>query len=77
MGLIDELTGIFRPISRNHTTAWMQMLEQRRSSCRVEQSILGQPLRRDATLAIADESYSIVWLLPANCNYSPMDGVKE
>ena len=62
MGLFDEETGIFKPIYRNRTTAWMQKLEQRRSSCRVGQSILGQPPGKDATLAIADESYSIVWL---------------
>ncbi|WP_257294005.1 hypothetical protein, partial [Endozoicomonas sp. YOMI1] len=42
-GLFDEEAGIFRPIYRNRTTAWMQELEQRRSSCRVGQTILGQP----------------------------------
>ncbi|WP_257264300.1 hypothetical protein, partial [Endozoicomonas sp. ONNA2] len=42
-GLFDEEAGIFRPIYRNRTTAWMQELEQRRSSCRVGPSILGKP----------------------------------
>ncbi len=36
--LFDEETEIFRPIYCNRTTAWMQELEQRRSSCRVGQS---------------------------------------
>ena len=43
MVLFDEEAGIFRPIYRNRTTAWMQELEQRKSSCRAGQSILGQP----------------------------------
>ena len=48
--LFDEEAGIFRPIYRNRTTAGMQEPEQRTSSCRVGQSILGQPPGRPAVL---------------------------
>ncbi len=43
--LFDEQKRIFRPICCRRTTAWMQELEQRRSSCRVGQSILGEAPR--------------------------------
>ena len=47
---------MFRPVYRNRTTAWMQELEQRRSSCRVGQSILGQPPGEGVTKQEGSES---------------------